>query len=332
MNRSLAMTLLALSLVACAPRESPAQPPAARWRAQIEQAEAAARRGDRREASRLASAIVAEYGRTGSRISAEHVNAGRAYVLLSSGDASAARAALAAFDAGAADSTNLDATRRTGNLFLEKYNAPDARLSYESVLKRAPNDPEALLGLAQVEEFEGKSTALATARKALAANPQLVGALAFVARMQLEAEQWDSATVSAHRALAADSTSIAAWSVLGAVGWLKWRLGDVPASRGGHDVAAEAIRLLCGVGRGRGSHAAVCGGRAPGRAGRIVRQPVGARVGGIGHQSIAHGQDGRRSNHTRPGLRARSVQCVAQEHAGFAGQAQGIPHHSSGAL
>ncbi len=209
-----------MSLVACTPRESPAQPPAARWRTQIEQAEAAAQRGDRRESTRLASVIVGEYARSGGRNSAEHVIAGRAWVLLSSGDAGAARAALAAFDAGAADSANLDATRRTGNLFLEKYNAPDARLSYESVLKRAPNDAEALLGLAQVEEFEGKPSALATARKALSSNPRLVGALAFVARMQLEAEQWDSAKISARRALAVDSASMVAWSVLGALGWL----------------------------------------------------------------------------------------------------------------
>ena len=234
MTRAISAILLAMSFVACAPQESPAQPPAARWRTPIEQAEAAARRGDRREATRLASIIVSEYARTGSRISAEHVIAGRAYVLLSSGDASAARAALAAFDAGAADSSNLDATRRTGNLFLEKYNAPDARLSYESVLKRAPDDAEALLGLAQVEEFEGKPTALATARRALAANPRLVGALAFVARMQLEAEQWDSARVSARRALAVDSSSVAAWSVLGAIGWLS---GDSATFRTARDAA-----------------------------------------------------------------------------------------------
>jgi tetratricopeptide (TPR) repeat protein len=238
MKQLLHITLLALSVVACAPKESPAQPPAARWRTQIAQAEAASARGDRAEATRLAMAIVGEYTRTGSRISAEHVIAGRAYVLLSSGDASAARAALAAFDAGAADSTNLDATRRTGNLFLDKYNAPDARLSYESVLKRAPNDAEALFGLAQVEEFEGKPSALATARKALAINPRLVGALAFVARMQLEAEQWDSATVSARRALAVDSSSMAAWSVLGAIGWLS---GDSASFRSAR-AAATAIQ------------------------------------------------------------------------------------------
>ena len=228
MRRDLAIGLLALTLAACAPSESPAQSRArgapatpTRWDAQIAQAEAAARRGDRREATRLASVIVDDYTRTGARLSAEHVVAGRAYVLLSSGDASAARAALKAFDAGAADSNNLEATRRTGDLFLEKYNAPDARLSFESVLKRAPDDAKALLGLAQVEEFEGKSTALATVRKALAADPSLTEALALIARMQLEAEQWDSATVSARRALAVDSSSMTAWSVLGATAWLR---------------------------------------------------------------------------------------------------------------
>ena len=223
MRRLLLMAGMAVSFVACAPGESPAQggTGAVRWRAEIAQADAAARRGDRRESARLASQIVGEYTRTGSRASAEHVIAGRAYVLLSTGDASAARAALAAFDAGAADDTNLEATRRTGDLFLDKYNAPDARLSYESVLKRAPNDAEALLGLAQVEEFEGKSTVLATLQKALTANPRLTGALAMVARLKLEAEEWDSAAVSARRALAVDSMSMRAWSVLGATAWLR---------------------------------------------------------------------------------------------------------------
>ncbi len=200
--------------------EGRAQSAPPRWSAQIARAEAAARRGDRRAATEAASAIVAEYQRAASTTSAEHVIAGRAYVLLSVGDASAARAALAAFDAGAKDTRNLEATRRAGDLLLEKYNAPDARLSFESVLTRAPNDAAALLGLAQVEEFEGKPSALATARRALAADARLTGALVFIARTQLEAEQWDSATVNARRALAIDSTAIPAWSILGATAWL----------------------------------------------------------------------------------------------------------------
>ncbi len=232
MNRVTTIGLLAISLVACAPSDSPAQtggtnalPAAARtptrWDARMAQADDATRRGDRALATRLAQAIVNEYTQGTRHSSAEHVIAGRAYVLLSVGDAGAVRSALAAFDAGAAaDDSNLEATRRAGDLFLDKYNAPDARLSFESVLKRAPDDAEALLGLARVEEFEGKSSALATARKAIAANAGLSDAHAFVARLQLESEQWDSAMVSARRAIAVDSSSMDAWTVLGAIGWL----------------------------------------------------------------------------------------------------------------
>lgn len=219
-NRLVSLTVLSVSLVACAPSDSPAQIPPSRWAAQIADADAAVRRGDRQGAAQIANAIVSQYRQTTGLSSADHVAAGRAYAILSAGDASAARAALAAFDAGAADGNNLEATRRTGDLFLDKYNAPDARLSFESVLARSPEDADALFGLAQVEEFEGKPTAMATARRALAINPKLTKALVFVARMQLESEQYDSATVGARRALAVDSTSVPAWGVLGAVAWL----------------------------------------------------------------------------------------------------------------
>lgn len=221
MRSAIAVALLAWSLVACSPSDSPAQPPPSRWDAHIVQADAAMRRGERQEANRMANVIVAEYARGGTFTSADRVVAGRAYVILSAGDASAARAALAAFDAANADGQNLEATRRTGDLFLEKYNAPDARLSFESVLTRDPDNADALFGLAQVEEFEGKPTALATVRRALAANPRHIGALVFVARTFLEAEQWDSATVSARRALNADTASVPAWTVLGAMAWLR---------------------------------------------------------------------------------------------------------------
>ncbi len=187
-------------------------------------AEFADARGDHVEASRRAREIISAYdGVTGnsSRSSDQHAAAGRAYVVLMSGDAPAARRALAAFDAAAAaDSTNLDALRRAGDLFLEKYNAPDARTSYETVLRRAPHDARALLGIARIEDFEGKGTALATVRRSLTSNPALTDALVLVARMQLDAEMYDSASVFARRALAIDSASMPGWSLLGATAWL----------------------------------------------------------------------------------------------------------------
>ncbi len=200
-----------------------------RWGSQIVLAERAATRGDRAEAQRLASAIVDAYVRAGNISSDEHQSAGRAYVLRMTGDANAARSALAAFDrAVAADSANFAAQSRAGQLFLEKYNAPDARASFEAVLKRSPTNAAALLGLAQVEDFEGKPTALATARRSVASDPRFAEAHAFVARLHLESEAFDSAQVHASRAVAADSGSLSGWSVLGATAWLA---GDSVAYR-----------------------------------------------------------------------------------------------------
>lgn len=210
-------------LPAAAGAQAPAM--ANRFRNEVAAAEAAAQRGERGAATTMARRVTARYegvsGQPGAFNSAEHTAAGRAYVLLGTGNAGAVRSALAAFDrAVAADSGNLDAQRRIGALFLDKYNAPEARASYEAVLKRAPADPEALLGLARVEEFEGKGTAMLTARRALAAAPGDARALAYVARLHLDAEAFDSARAVADRAVAADSAQLAGWVVLGAHAWI----------------------------------------------------------------------------------------------------------------
>src|SRR5947208_2822298 len=108
-------------------------------------AELAFRRGDRTEALRRALALTSAYENSTSWSADDRVAAGRAYVILGSRNAGAVRQALAAFDkAVAADSSNLEARLRTGDLFLEKYNAPDAKISFDDVLKRAPEHPRAL--------------------------------------------------------------------------------------------------------------------------------------------------------------------------------------------
>ena len=184
-------------------------------------AEAALRRGDRETAARTASRVIEGFRRLQQPTSGDHVLAGRAYVILGLGDADAVRSALAAFDAAtAADRSNTEAELRAGELFLDKYNAPDARASFEAVLKIDPDNARAMLGLARVMDFEGKGDALAAARKSVAANPRYTDALVMVARMHLEAEQYDSAKTIARRALSTDSTSVPAWAVLGATAWV----------------------------------------------------------------------------------------------------------------
>jgi tetratricopeptide (TPR) repeat protein len=198
--------------------------------ARVTLADLAARRGDRRTAESEAGRIVAEYGRRNAAWTArDHVAAGRAYLLVSTSDAGAVRSALRAFDAATAADTLLDeAALRAADLLLDKYNGPDAKKSYEEVLRRRPGHPWALLGLARVMEFSGEGDALAKAREALAGDPSLTEAHLFIARQHLGAERDDSAQAAARRALAVDPSAVEAWGVLGAVAWIG---GDSAAFR-----------------------------------------------------------------------------------------------------
>jgi tetratricopeptide (TPR) repeat protein len=155
-------------------------------------------------------------------------------------DARLARQALAAFDAAHdADPTLLDARVHAGDLFLDKYNAPDAKTSFDEVLATAAAHAGALLGLARVQEFEGRSEAMETARRALAANPALVPAHVMLGRLHLEAEAYDSATVATDRALAVDSSALDAWAVRAAAGWLAGDSAQYRAAR----ARAEALTV-----------------------------------------------------------------------------------------
>ena len=191
---------------------------AGRRGAEASLSEMAYRRGDREESLRRASVLAVEYQARAGRWSSEDLAAaGRAYVLLGTRAASAVKQALFAFDeAVAADSSNIEARLRAGDLFLEKYNAPDAKISYQDVLKRSPEQPRALLGLARAAQFEGTTNPVPLLQRSVAANPSLVEALVLLARFHLEGEQYDSATIDAGRALAVDSSALAAWSMLGA--------------------------------------------------------------------------------------------------------------------
>ena len=191
--------------------------------AEASRAELAAQRGNAAAARRLAMGLAAAYERDGARWSAwDRVAAGRAYVVLGVDDAQALRAALRAFDAAvAADSSLIEPRIRLGDLFLGKYNAPDARASYAEALRLSPGQPRALLGLARVLAFQGSPEATDRVRASLAANPQLAPAQALLAQLHLDAEQYDSAAAAAGRALAVDSSSIDAWAMLGATAWLR---------------------------------------------------------------------------------------------------------------
>ncbi|MDH5235459.1 MAG: hypothetical protein OEW77_10910 [Gemmatimonadota bacterium] len=206
--------------------------------ARVGLAELIARRGDRAAAARLASALIAERERGPAGWTArDEIALGRAYLLVSGGDPDAVRSALRAFDrASEQDAALIDGALRASDLFLEKFVAPEARKGYEGVLATHKGNARATLGLARVMQFTDDGDALGTARAALKANPSLVPAELFIARLHLEAERGDSAQAAARRALAVDPSAMDAWATLGAVAWLagdsaSWRSARAEAER-----------------------------------------------------------------------------------------------------
>jgi tetratricopeptide (TPR) repeat protein len=167
--------------------------------------------------------VTTAYQQGGSSWSADdQVAAGRAFAVLGRSDPQAFHDALRAYDhAVAVDSGNVDAELRAADLLLDKYNAPDARASYQLVLARVPRQPRALFGLARADAFEGNPGAMGLLRQSLAGNPALVPALLLLAKEQLDVEAYDSATAAARRALAIDPTAVGGWGVLGAIAWLR---------------------------------------------------------------------------------------------------------------
>jgi tetratricopeptide (TPR) repeat protein len=121
----------------------------------------------------------------------------------------------------AADPSALDARIRLGELFLEKYNGPEARRLFKEVLEVNPNHPAALLGMAKVLDFESQPGAVTSARKSLEVNPSFVPSRVFMARMSLNVEDYAQAIEEAEGALEVNPRSLEALSVLAAARYLK---------------------------------------------------------------------------------------------------------------
>lgn len=190
--------------------------------AQAGLAELAMRRGDRADALRRAQELTNAYQQSSTRWNAnDAVAAARAYVILGTTDKQAVRNALAAFDAAVVtDPTNIEGRIRAADLLLDKYNGPDAKASYEDVIKLSPDNSRALLGLARVAEFANSKDVIDLVRKSLEVNASLTPALLMLARNHLEAEAYDSARIVTRRALAIDSSAMWGWALLGANAWL----------------------------------------------------------------------------------------------------------------
>jgi tetratricopeptide (TPR) repeat protein len=191
-------------------------------------------RGDRVGATRVFDRFIDIYNDRRDRLtSGELLAVARAARHLGTNDPQLFKDALRAYDAAiAADSGNVDARVELGEMFLEKYNGPDARQMFAGVLRENPSQPRALLGMARVLVFDGAPGADSLVKRTLAVNERLVDARLMLARLRLDSEDYDDAEREAKRALDIDPGSPVAHALIAASRYMRDdRRGFEEASR-----------------------------------------------------------------------------------------------------
>ena len=180
-------------------------------------------RGDRTGAAQIFGRFIDIYNSRGTRLtSPELLAVARACRYLGADDPQLFKDALRAYDAAiAADSGNVDARVELGEMFLEKYNGPDARQMFAGVLRENSSQPSALLGMARVLDFDGAPGSDSLVRRSLAVNSRLVDARLMLARLRLDGEDYDAAEREAASALETDPGSAAAHALIAASRYLR---------------------------------------------------------------------------------------------------------------
>jgi tetratricopeptide (TPR) repeat protein len=119
-----------------------------------------------------------------------------------------------------AHSRNAEYRVRFGQLFLERFNAPEAAKLFNEALEIQPKQADALLGLARVaaDGFEAQATYFA--KRALEADPHLVEAQELLARLALEDNDPVKAAAEAHKALDMSAHATQAKAILATIDWL----------------------------------------------------------------------------------------------------------------
>ena len=229
--------------------------------------------------------------------------------------------ALRAYDeAVAADPGNLEPRILIGELFLDKYNGPEADATIKDVLQRNPNHPRALLGLARAMEFNGTVGSMDQVDNALEQNENLVEARIFKARLLLKAENHEEARSELRRALEVNPTSLEALSVLAASHYLRGETGEYARIRDQvtalsptyaelyndiADLSVESRKYLEATPRGGGGHQ--------------NRLPLLESLRYPGHEPAAARLDRGSPGQPRDGLRGGSSQRLVLQHPGATG-------------
>jgi len=120
-----------------------------------------------------------------------------------------------------ADSNYLEAQLGAAELFTQKYAYGDAALFLDDAFKINPNSARVFLAVARNKRLDGDAETSAALTKALAINPNLVGAIALKAAMSLEASRMDEASADIDKALKINPRSLEAHSLRAAMLYLQ---------------------------------------------------------------------------------------------------------------
>jgi tetratricopeptide (TPR) repeat protein len=113
-----------------------------------------------------------------------------------------------------------------GELFLEKYNRPEAMRSFQAALKVNENYLPAQIGFARVAVDENPPTARAAIERVLKANPSSVPALLLSAEMALDDRKRPDARALIQRALQVNPFNLEARALDAAISFLEGRSSD----------------------------------------------------------------------------------------------------------
>ena len=133
-------------------------------------------------------------------------------------------------DAGSAAPSDPAIQTAWGDLFLEKYNRPDALRSYQMALQVDARYVPALIGSARALSDDNPPQAIALAKRALEANPSSVEADVFLAEQAVDAGRRDEARDLLAKALEVNPSDLEAHALVAAIAFVDDKTQDFDAA------------------------------------------------------------------------------------------------------
>ena len=132
-------------------------------------------------------------------------------------------------DAAMSSGANPEVQTAWGELFLEKYNRPEALRSFQMALQYDAKYAPALVGAARTLADENPPQAVLFAKRALEVNPSSVEANVFLAEQAADADRHDEAREYLKKALEVNPSSLEAHSLLAAIAYVEDKPQDFEA-------------------------------------------------------------------------------------------------------